>query len=432
DAQGSGWSAADLAVLIPYPLRLLRYHTQGSVHADWRQRAQGMRWAGSATILQGLVIAGGAAPLQALRLGDWSSGAQQIPSRLAAARDRAAELAGLPSVDARNLLGAVRAACGSTHDTVLVTITDGGMDFASNMLASLEAVDAYVPRLVVGMGRDLCVHFRQFVKTTCVEVYDDSNTTEQIAWGTHEYWQVVFRKHVLLTVIASSDLSDSIIYTDPDIVFLDSPIGHLSNTSFQANDDITFSPNNMLEINATSVEDLASRYETNGLVNITLGSKRRHPDINSGLFHMFASPIVAQFFLRAVKILKAQEFVHGHYQQFSLVKALADLPGIRVGVARADQFVNGNVFWGHRALLHPDRVVSVHANWMHPRRTKNGMSLNSRKSAQISWIGAGTSSLALGARQGRRWRRCQSAGEGRFITPPFRRLGGPPQGGWEV
>lgn len=325
-----------------------------------------MRWASAVTILEGLVIAGGAAPLRSLRLAASGSDAQEIPAHLTAARD-AAELAKLPARDAMHLLDAVRAACGSSHDTVLVTITDGGMvDLASNMLASLEAVDAYVPRLVVGMGRDRCIHFRQFVKTTCVEVYDDTNTTGQIAWGTHEYWQVVFRKHVLLTVIASSDLSDSIIYTDPDMVFLDSPIGHLSNTSVQTDDDITFSPNNMLEINATSVEDLASRYDTNGLVNITLGSKRRHPDINSGLFHMFASPVVAQFFLRTVKILKAQEFVHGHYQQFSLVKALADLPGIRVGVARADQFVNGNVFWGHRGLLHPDRVVSIHANWMQP------------------------------------------------------------------
>ena len=40
-------------------------------------------------------------------------------------------------------------------------------------------------------------------------------------------------------------------------------------------------------------------------------------------------------------------------------------------------------------------------------RKKNGISINFRRSARISWIGAGPPSLAHGARQGRRRRRRQ-------------------------
>jgi hypothetical protein len=68
--------------------------------------------------------------------------------------------------------------------------------------------------------------------------------------------------------------------------------------------------------------------------------------------------------MKAMRIFKEQELSHGHYQQFSLAKALDAVPGLSIGVADGGRLVNGNVFWGHGRLLKPKDVVSVHANWM--------------------------------------------------------------------
>jgi hypothetical protein len=73
---------------------------------------------------------------------------------------------------------------------------------------------------------------------------------------------------------------------------------------------------------------------------------------------------VADLMLKTMEIFRDQEFVHGHYQQYSLVKALDELPDVKVGVAAGDKLVNGNVFWGHRELLPEGGVISIHANWM--------------------------------------------------------------------
>merc|ERR1719282_2006712 len=137
---------------------------------------------------------------------------------------------------------------------------------------------------------------------------------------------------------------------------MDSPVAHLLKLSEAY--DITFSPNNMLELDAASVEDLSKEYDSRGMRTITLGPRNRHVDINTGLFHMKSSDVVSDLMVKTLKIFKDQEFVHGHYQQFSLVQALAQVPTIKIGVARGDQFVNGNVFWGHRELLKATRVVS--------------------------------------------------------------------------
>merc|ERR1719401_2178397 len=211
------------------------------------------------------------------------------------------------------------------------------------------------------MGENVCRDFSQFRRTTCVEVFTDSKSDGEVAWGSHDYWQVVFRKHVVLTAIAVSNISKGVIYTDPDIVYLDSPVGPLARLA-EVN-DITFSPNNMLELDAKSVEDIAEVYETRGMESIVLGPHRRRADINTGLFHMRSSDAVVEWMLKSMEIFKQQEFVHGHYQQFSMVEAMQNVRKLKIGVAPGDVLVNGNVFWGHRNVLTPTRVVSVHANW---------------------------------------------------------------------
>ncbi|CAK0836281.1 unnamed protein product [Prorocentrum cordatum] len=98
--------------------------------------------------------------------------------------------------------------------------------------------------------------------------------------------------------------------------------------------------------------------------DILVGPEKRRADINTGLFVMRMSPMVEDLMLTTMRIFKDQEFVHGDYQQYSLVQALDQLPGVRVGVAGSDWLTNGNVFWGHRELLKASDVISVHANWM--------------------------------------------------------------------
>jgi len=192
---------------------------------------------------------------------------------------------------------------------------------------------------------------------------DVAGSEEEVDWGSHEYWQVVFRKHVVLTMVAMSKVARYAVYTDPDIVFLECPVSYLVK-NYRNTHDIVFSPNNMLEPSATSVEDVAETYESRGMKNIQLGPHNRHADINTGLFLMSSSDLVGDLMLKTMRIFREQEFVHGHYQQFSLVKAIEEVPGIRIGVAPGDRFVNGNVFWGHRNLLKREDVISVHANWM--------------------------------------------------------------------
>merc|ERR1711862_882716 len=109
---------------------------------------------------------------------------------------------------------------------------------AQNMLRSLDPVSD-AGRLVVAMGTDLCKDFQDFQRTACVEVFRGAGSEDEVAWGSHEYWQVVFRKHAILTVVAVSNMSRNVIYSDPDIVYLDSPVGHL--VEMGQRNDITFS-----------------------------------------------------------------------------------------------------------------------------------------------------------------------------------------------
>jgi len=275
---------------------------------------------------------------------------------------RVAQVGGLSEDEADRLTEAIRKAA-DEMGTFIVTVTDGGMlDMALNMIRSLDSAACRAPRLVIGLGANLCSTFQDVPKTTCVEVFtEDAGSEDEVAWGSHEYWQVVFRKHVVLTVVAMSRMARHVIYTDPDIVFLRSPAAYFDSEKAY---DIIFSPNNMLDPNATRVDQVADTYETRGMENILLGPHNRRADINTGLFQMSSSENVAELMLKTMEIFRDQEFVHGHYQQYSLVKALDELPDVRVGVAAGDRLVNGNVFWGHRELLSEEGVVSIHANWM--------------------------------------------------------------------
>lgn len=273
-----------------------------------------------------------------------------------------AKIGGMPRDDVDRLLDGVRRAAGTDGETFLLTVTTGGMvDLAQNMLRSLDAAPADCPRLVIGMGSGVCEKFENFWKTICVDVFRDS-FTDEVAWGSQHYYQVVLRKHVVLSIVSFSGMSKAMVFSDPDIVYMASPVDKFR--KFAAGHDIVFSPNNYLEPDASGIEDLSADYERRGMANITIGSKGRHVDINTGLFYMRNSSKVNHLWLEALRIFINQEKVHGHYQQYSLVTAMDLVPSVSISVAPGDVFVNGNVFWGHRDLLDEDRVVSVHANWM--------------------------------------------------------------------
>jgi len=287
---------------------------------------------------------------------------------------KAAEDGHMSKEDAERLLGGIRNASKKTG-TFFVTVLDGGMvSIGENMILSLNAVPCDTPVLVVGLGGNVCSRFLEPGGPICVEVFRESATSEdEVAWGSHEYWAVVFRKHVVLTLVAMSKTARWAAYTDPDIVYLNCPTDYLINVSTGKAEtisrtfdeyDIVFSPNNMLSKEATTVDDVAETYATRGMKDVFVGPNQRRADINTGLFVMRNSSVVNDLMLTTMQILKDQEFVHGHYQQYSLVKALEQLPGVRVGVAGSDRLTNGNVFWGHRELLKESDVISVHANWM--------------------------------------------------------------------
>jgi len=287
---------------------------------------------------------------------------------------KAAEDGHMSKEDAERLLGGIRNASKKTG-TFFVTVLDGGMvSIGENMILSLNAVPCDTPVLVVGLGGNVCSRFLEPGGPICVEVFRESATSEdEVAWGSHEYWAVVFRKHVVLTLVAMSKTARWAAYTDPDIVYLNCPTDYLINVSTGKAQtisgtfdeyDIVFSPNNMLSKEATTVDDVAETYATRGMKDILVGPEKRRADINTGLFVMRMSPMVEDLMLTTMRIFKDQEFVHGHYQQYSLVQALDQLPGVRVGVAGSDRLTNGNVFWGHRELLKASDVISVHANWM--------------------------------------------------------------------
>jgi len=273
-----------------------------------------------------------------------------------------AQIGGLSDVEADRLIDAIRKAA-AEMGTFIVTVTDGGMlGMALNMIHSLDTAPCHAPRLVIGLGANLCPTFEGLPITTCVEVFqEEAGSEDEVAWGSHEYWQVVFRKHVVLTLVGMSQMARHVIYADPDIVFLGSPVTYFDT---EKSYDIIFSPNNMLDPNATRVDDVADTYETRGMENILIGPHNRRADINTGLFQMKSNQNVADLMLKTMEIFRDQEFVHGHYQQYSLVKALDELPYVKIGVAGGDKLVNGNVFWGHRELLPEDGVISIHANWM--------------------------------------------------------------------
>jgi len=274
-----------------------------------------------------------------------------------------ARLGGLAQEDADKLLNGVREAAGPTGSTFLFTVTTRGMlDLAQNMLHSLDAVPADLPRLVVGMGSGVCRGLGEFWNTVCVDIYRDSVPEEEVAWGSKDYYQVVLRKHVILPIVSLSGLSNDMVFSDPDIVYFANPGKAFRRLA--VDHDIMFSPNNYLEPDANSVEDLALEYEERGMADITLGDTGRHVDINTGLFYMRNSSTVNQLWLETLRIFIEEENNHGHYQQYSLVNAMAMVPSVKIGVAPGDVFVNGNVFWGHRELLKETKVVSVHANWM--------------------------------------------------------------------
>jgi len=287
---------------------------------------------------------------------------------------KAAEDGHMSKEDAERLLGGIRNASKKTG-TFFVTVLDGGMvSIGENMILSLNAVPCDTPLLVVGLGGNVCSSFLDFSGITCVEVFRDlASSEDEVAWGSHEYWEVVFRKHVVLTLVALSKTARWVAYTDPDIVYLNCPTDYLINVSTGKAQtisgtfdeyDIVFSPNNMLSKEATTVDDVAETYATRGMKDILVGPDKRRADINTGLFVMRTSSIVDDLMMKTMRVFKDQEFVHGHYQQYSLVQALDQLPGVRVGVAGSDRLTNGNVFWGHRELLKESDVISVHANWM--------------------------------------------------------------------
>ncbi|CAK0894883.1 unnamed protein product [Prorocentrum cordatum] len=97
------------------------------------------------------------------------------------------------------------------------------LDLAQNMLRSLDAVPADLPRLVVGMGSGVCEGLGEFWNTACIDIYRDSVPEEEVAWGSREYYQVVLRKHVVLTIVSLSGLAKDVVFSDPDIVYFANP-----------------------------------------------------------------------------------------------------------------------------------------------------------------------------------------------------------------
>merc|ERR1740138_1061478 len=128
------------------------------------------------------------------------------------------------------------------------------IEFAKNMLTTLDAVSCVHPRLLVGMGRDVCKNFYEF-NTTCVEIFPDSGSEDAVTWGTEAYFNVVLRKHVILTMLATCGLTSVSVFTDPDIVFLQDPVEGL--LAAAGDNDIVFSPNNYLDRNPESALDVA-------------------------------------------------------------------------------------------------------------------------------------------------------------------------------
>lgn len=278
-----------------------------------------------------------------------------------------AMMCNLTGHDTLEILTAIKNATGDHGKTFLITITDGGMtDMVTNMLRSLTNVPGDpVPRLVVGIGANVCSKLKKFEdsSTHCIEVFKYATAEEASAWGTQSYYNVIVRKHAILTMASVSLEVVGMIYSDPDIVYLRSPIEYMEQEG--QDNDITFSENNCLLVDAADKDDYPEVYIKKGMEHILRGPNKRRVDINTGLFYLKRGNIASKVMIKTMRILN--NGANGHeraYQQYSLVEAIKEVEEVKIGVFQGDKFVNGNLYWGHRGLLNPDEVISVHANWM--------------------------------------------------------------------
>jgi len=262
------------------------------------------------------------------------------------------------------LAGVARAAGVAGQSAVILSVTDASMvELEQNMLRSLDAVPSRIQRIVVGISKGVCARFQEAERTTCIEIFADVASTGGAERGSADFQKVVMRKHVVLTTaLASGLLSGPLIYSDPDVVFLEAPDKRLR--AHAEGYDILFTADQFLQKDATGCADLAAEYKTRGVDTLTIGKNGFHPDINTGLFYVEKPSGVADTMLFALIALKDQEKQPERTQQFALMSAIKESKSLKVGVAPGDIFVNGNVFWGHRTVIDTSRVASVHANWM--------------------------------------------------------------------
>jgi len=299
----------------------------------------------------------------------------------------AVELGGMSGPDVATLLAGVGKMVGAKLSPAILTVTDAGtVDLAQNMLRSLDAIPSRIPRLVVGLGEHVCSSLQKSDLTTCVEVYANSTASDGAS-------EKVLRRHAALTVaVVSGLLSGPLIYADPDVVFLEAPEKQLK--PHAAGYDILFAADQFLQRGATGCQDVAEDYKARGLLSLTVGSAGRHPDIDAGLFYVERPAAVAEAMLLGLVALKEQDKEQTHTQQFALMSAIKEATDLKVGVAPGDIFVNGNVFWGHRAVIDTSKVASVHASWMAPPDKRRcleaaGLWIDEGAVASFSWSDRG-------------------------------------------
>lgn len=281
----------------------------------------------------------------------------------------------VPPANVSAIHRAVQRIAGPERRPIILTVTDLPMvDMTQNMISSLLASGEEASCLVVGIQGGLCRRLEEIgasalQRAECVDfpLREELASSDTSPWGTAGYAEAVVLKHAILTITLLSGFSEGVLFTDPDIVYLKPPLQELR--LYARDMDMVFSTNNALASGAQTCDEVAEKYEgaDAGIGSLTVGRKGAHIDINTGLIYLRHTTAAGQLLMRTLMILAKENAGHraGHFQQYSMVEAIKAMPHLSLAPVPCDRFVNGNVFWGHHALLAPRNVISVHANWMH-------------------------------------------------------------------
>lgn len=258
---------------------------------------------------------------------------------------------------------------------VLTLINATQADLAVNMLSSLAASGEKAPCLVVGTQPGTCralkiLQGRGHSDHICVEV-PHMQPAENLSVPFSELEIQTF-KHAIVTTVIVSGLSQGVLYAAADTVFVQAPMQFFKRD--YPGSHMVVTANNVMKANPESCTDVADKYEKAeaGQFRDRLRIYRRSLsgeedsarfDLNSGLFFAQNSPGTADVMLRSWMLLVTKGSAE-NTQHWALQQAIQDASWVNVQTGSCTQFVNGNVFWGHREIVNPSQIVAIRANFM--------------------------------------------------------------------